>query len=191
LLNALPETVESASFVKDYYDREKSEKKYESGWREAVKRWLTYHSSYFSDELARVAEQAGDTGEYVTHQNELLALARVDWEKARPILERLLNDRSQPISQTLARWAFYERAVREKDSVDAEKYRKELQRRSRTNPTSRAIVIWRWTRWSRRAILKDATNGISRCLKTKRCTICAWRNFLHGFDDAFESFAVG
>ena len=127
LLNALPETAESASFVKDYYDRERSEKKYESGWREAVKRWLTYHSSYFSDELARVAEQVGDTGEYVTHQDELLALARVDWDKARPILERILNDRNQPISQTLARWAFYEHAVREKDSIDAEKYRKELQ----------------------------------------------------------------
>ncbi len=127
LLGTLPETSESANFVKDLYDREMSEKKYERSWRETVKRWLTYHSNYFSDELARVAEQVGDTGEYVTHQDELLALARVDWNKARPILERLLNDRSQPISQTLARWAFYEHAVREKDSIDAEKYRKELQ----------------------------------------------------------------
>jgi hypothetical protein len=127
LLNALPNTSESVNFVKDLYDRETFEKKYERSWREAVKRWLTYHSNYFSDELARVAEQASDTGEYVTHQDELLALARVDWDKARPILERLLNDRNQPISQTLARWAFYERAVRENDSNNAEKCRKELQ----------------------------------------------------------------
>jgi hypothetical protein len=112
-----------------------------------------------------VAEQVGDTGEYVTHQDELLALARVDWDKARPILERLLNDRNQPISQTLARWAFYERAVREKDSIDAEKYRKELQQTVENKSEKRAIVIWRWTRWSRRAILKDATNGIFRCFE--------------------------
>ena len=86
LMNAFPETSETTAFVKNFYDREMSEKKFETGWREAVKRWLTYHSEYFSDDLLRVARQASDSGEYVTNQDELLALARVDWDKARPIL---------------------------------------------------------------------------------------------------------
>jgi hypothetical protein len=69
---------------------------------------VTYNSSYFSDDLLKAAQTVRDAEEYVTNQNELLALARVDWEKALPILERLYNDRNQPVSQTLARWAFYE-----------------------------------------------------------------------------------
>lgn len=128
LLNNFTGKKDAADFVKRLYDREMSEKKFERDWRESVKRWLTYNSEYFSNELLRQAEQAGDAGEYISNQEELLALARVDWEKARPILERLMNDPSQPISQTLARWAFYERAVREKDSIEAEKYRRELQK---------------------------------------------------------------
>ncbi len=127
LINNLPATEESARFVKGFYDREMSEKKYESDWRVAVKQWLTYHSSYFSDELLRPAEQAADTGDYVSNQEQLLALAQVDWDKARPILDRLLNDSSQPIAQTLARWAFYNHALKEKNSSDIEKYRRELQ----------------------------------------------------------------
>lgn len=127
LINNLPETDEATSFVKSLYDREQTEKKYDQEWTLAVERWLTYHSKYFSDELAQMAAQAGDANEYVTNQDELLALARVDWDKARPILDRLINDSSQPVAQTLARWAFYRRAVRENDSSDIEKYRRELQ----------------------------------------------------------------
>ena len=127
VINAFAGKSAATESVKRLYDQELSVKKYEREWRDSVKRWLTYHSKYFSDELARTAEKAGDTGEYVSNQDELLALARVDWDKARPILDRLINDRDQPVSQTLARWAFYEHAVREKDSSDIEKYRRELQ----------------------------------------------------------------
>ena len=127
LLGAFTGKSEAVSMVKRLYDQELSNKKFEREWRETIKRWLTYNSNYFSDDLARVAQKAGDTNEYVTNQDEVLALARVDWEKARPILERMLNDRSQPVSQTLARWAFYEHAIREKDSIDADKYRRQLQ----------------------------------------------------------------
>jgi hypothetical protein len=108
MLNAFSGKKDAADFVKRLYDREVSEKKFDREWRDSVKHWLTYNSNYFSDELVRLAQQAGDSGEYVSNQDELLALARVDWEKARPILEKLLNDRNQPVSQTLARWAFYD-----------------------------------------------------------------------------------
>jgi hypothetical protein len=105
-----------------------SEKKLDREWRESVKRWLTYNSSYFSDELLREAQQVSDTNEYVTNQDELLALARVDFDKARPLLQKLLNDPAQPVSQTLARWAFYENAMREKNTIEAERWREELKK---------------------------------------------------------------
>ena len=63
----------------------------------------------------------------MTNQDEVLALARVDWDKAKPLLERMLGNSNQPISQTLARWAFYKHAMPTNDSFDTEKYRKELQ----------------------------------------------------------------
>jgi hypothetical protein len=126
-INVLPKNSESAEFVKRLYDQELANRKYERDWRDTVKKWLTYNSPYFSDELLRTAQQVADSENYVTNQADLLALARVDWEKARPILERLLNDRNQPVSQTLARWAFYQRALREGNSSDIEKYRRELQ----------------------------------------------------------------
>lgn len=126
-LNVLSQKPDAADFVKRLYDRKLNDRKFEESWRETVKDWLTYNSKYYSDELLDLARAATDTAEYVTNQNEVLALARVDWDKARPILERMLGDSSQPVSQTLARWAFYEHALREGDTGDIDKYRKELQ----------------------------------------------------------------
>lgn len=126
-INLLPETAESAEFVKRLYDQELANRSIGRDWRDSIKKWLTYHSTYFTGELVKASQQVGDADDYVTNQNELLALARIDWEKARPILERLLNDANQPVSQTLARWAFYEHALREENSSDIEKYRKQLQ----------------------------------------------------------------
>lgn len=125
-LNILPENRETAEFVKRLYDGESSGVKYERYQKEQIKRWLTFHTNYFSDELARTAQKAADVDEYVSYHNELLALTRVDFEKARPILERLYGDRTQRVAPVLARWAFYRRALAEDSSGDIEKYRDEL-----------------------------------------------------------------
>jgi HEAT repeat protein len=125
-LNILPDNTDTADFVKRIYDSQISREDADEDWGESVRRWLTFHSKYFSDELLAVAQKVSDTDEYVTNQDELLALTRVDWDKARPILERLYNDNKQPVSQTLARWAFYRHALDEDSSSDIEKYRSEL-----------------------------------------------------------------
>jgi hypothetical protein len=127
LIGTLPNGKESAEFVKRLYDEEVSRREFEPSWRDEVKRWLTYHSNYFSDELYQTASQTAETEEYVTNQDEVLALARVDWDKARPLLERMLGNSQTPVSQTLARWAFYQHALAVNDSFDIDKYRKELQ----------------------------------------------------------------
>lgn len=126
-LNILPRTEKTVEFVKKLYDARKNEDDEESGegWRNSVKNWLKFNSNYFSGELAEVANQIADEGGYVSNQEELLALARVDWDKARPIVERLYNDKTNPVSQVLARWAFYTHALAE-NSLDVDKYRDEL-----------------------------------------------------------------
>ncbi len=127
MFRVLPEGKETADFIKRLYDDEVSKRGFDASWRAEVKKWLTYHSSYFADELAALANQAADTKEYVTNQDEVLALARVDWDRAKPLLERMLNSSNQPVSQTLARWAFYQHALATGDSLNISTYRRELQ----------------------------------------------------------------
>lgn len=131
-LNVLPESPEVAETVKRIYDQMSGKEDEENPnyyRRNQIKEWLKYHSRYFSDELAAVAQTVGDTPVgYVSNQSELLALARVDWNKAKPILDRLYNDSTQPVSQTLARWAFYRRALDTDSLSDIERYRDELKR---------------------------------------------------------------
>ncbi|MEP6902810.1 MAG: hypothetical protein ABJA66_13745, partial [Actinomycetota bacterium] len=127
MLGVLPDGKETAEFVKRLYDDEVSKRDFDASWRSEVKKWLTYHSSFFSDELAQLAQQTAETPEYVTNQDEVLALARVDWERARPLLEKMLGNSQQPVSQTLARWAFYQHALAVSDSIEVDRYRKELQ----------------------------------------------------------------
>ena len=133
-INSLPRTERVIEFIKKLYDEKSAsktedsdeEEDYFSGmWLERVKEWLTNNSKYFSDDLLEVAQQVEETEEYVTNQDELLALARVDWDKARPIVERLYNDKTKKVSQVLGIWAMYVHAL-ETDSIDIGKYRDEL-----------------------------------------------------------------
>jgi len=127
LINTLPSKPEVTEAVKKIYDRQLTDPDAEAYQTDEIKKWLTYNTNYFSDELARAARKTSETEEYVTNQEDLLALARVDWDKARPFVEQMLNNSSQPVSQTLARWAFYQHALAENNLSDVEKYRKELQ----------------------------------------------------------------
>ncbi len=131
-LNVLPESPEVAAVVKRIYDQMSANEDEENPnyyRRNPIRNWLKYHSSYFSDELFSTAQTVSDTSVgYVSNQRELLALARVDWNKAKPILDRLYNDSTQPVSQTLARWAFYRRALDTDSLSDIERYRDELKR---------------------------------------------------------------
>jgi hypothetical protein len=125
-LNVLPDGERWANFVKDIYDREGTNGKFERGTRSQIKKWLTFHSSFFSSDLSRIAERAGETNEYVSNQEELLALARVDFDRAEPILRRLYGDSSQRVSQVLARWGYYRHAMETGSTGDAERFRDEL-----------------------------------------------------------------
>ncbi len=136
LLNVLPETPAVIDKIKGYYDRSLADpddaggdvegEDYSPG--DAAKAWLTNHSKYFADDLSKAAMQVHDENEYLTNQEELLTLAHVDWERARPIVERLYGNSSQPVSQTLARWVYYKHAVENKDAGDADRYRDELKK---------------------------------------------------------------
>ncbi len=125
-LNVLTKTPSSADFVKGMYERSLSNDSPENYQSEQLKRWLTYNTNYFVDDLSQNAGQVKDANDYITNQDDLLALAKVDWERALPMLNRMLNDPNQPISQTLANWAFYLHELKEGNSIEADRYREAL-----------------------------------------------------------------
>jgi hypothetical protein len=86
-----------------------------------------------------MAQQVGDANEYVTNQEALLALAKVDWEKARPIIDRLYGDKNQPVSQVLASWALYQHALETDSANDIERYRDELKATVENKSATNAI----------------------------------------------------
>ncbi|HEY0461310.1 MAG TPA: HEAT repeat domain-containing protein [Pyrinomonadaceae bacterium] len=125
-LNVLPTKPEVAEVVKRLYDK-LSEKENPDYSDLQIRNWLVYHSIFFVEELVNKAEKVKDKNEYVANQADLLALARVEWNRAVPILERLTGDKTQPVSGVLARWAHYAHALEEGDEMDVSKYRRQLQ----------------------------------------------------------------
>ncbi|MEQ1920993.1 MAG: hypothetical protein ABL952_00660, partial [Pyrinomonadaceae bacterium] len=124
-LNILKD-LKSADFVKEIYDREGSGGAINKEERRMIKEWLTYNSPHFSSDLARKTSNVGDNGETVTGQTELLALARVDFDRAKPIIDRLLGDSSLKPSKVLATWAQYRHALDTNSTSDIETYRDAL-----------------------------------------------------------------
>lgn len=126
ILGSLKDSERAAEFVKRIYDSEGSAGVFDKETRRTIKQWLVYHSNYFADELGRLAQRAGDSDTYVTGQEELLQLTRFDFDRARPVIDRLYNTERTRASRSLARWALYRHALESGSTGDADRYRDEL-----------------------------------------------------------------
>ena len=125
-LNILAGDAKAPDFVKGIYDREGTSGLFEKGERKTIKDWLVYNSPLYSSDLERLAQHVSDSDEYVTNQDELLALTRTDFDKARPIIDRLYGDASLKTARVLARWALYRHALETGSTGDIDRYRDEL-----------------------------------------------------------------
>jgi hypothetical protein len=121
-----------------------------------VKEWLLLKSNHFLTELAARARKVKDSskGGALNREEELIALAKLDWSNAEPLLRSLLAS-AQPRSSTLALSLFYRHAVEEKDIGAEEQYRRNLQQiaADRTQPgyaRDAAIEALSLTEWSGR-----------------------------------------
>jgi hypothetical protein len=126
LLNVLPDDTRTADLVSGIYNDPSTPEEA----RERLKDWLLYNSSVFSDQLTAKAQNVRDANDYVNalNENSLLALTRHDWDAARPIVESLYNDSTQPVSKALATWGLYRHAMESGDAGDTDRYRTELMR---------------------------------------------------------------
>lgn len=95
-----------------------------------VREWLKFNSRYYVDELISSANEIKDENNYVQNPNQyvLRALAKVDWNAAQPIIQRLENDPSNPHARILAKWVIYQHAQETGDSSTESTYRSELQK---------------------------------------------------------------
>jgi hypothetical protein len=125
-VNLMRDSRDGVDFVKRIYDNWPSDDEEEHNGRATLKNWLRMNSSYFSSQLEKTANSIGDRNEYINNQEELLALAKHDWDAARPSVDRLYGDTGQPVSRVLATWALYRHALTEDSIGDIDRYREEL-----------------------------------------------------------------
>ncbi|MGC2237815.1 MAG: HEAT repeat domain-containing protein [Pyrinomonadaceae bacterium] len=146
-LTLMPTKPDIAEKVKNIYDRLAQDDE-NSYIRTTVQQWLKFNSKYYVDELIREAQKIEDRNNYVQNEDQaiLRALAKVDWDSARPIIDRLELDSNQPYAQILAKWVIYQHAIDTEDSSLTERYRGELQK----------IVEDKKAAWAQRDLAMDS-----------------------------------
>ena len=127
-IDLLPYDDSTATKVKNAFDKIQADPHFNKDWREKIRKWLVFNSTYFLEELLGMARKAKDNQRdgHVDKEEALSALARVSWTNAEPILRGLMAS-GQPRSTALALSLFYEHAIEEKDSSSEERYRRDLQ----------------------------------------------------------------
>ncbi len=117
LMDWLPENADTHARL---YKLLNEEPEGEDGWKPRLKTWLRLNTAYFRDELIKAASATDD--DVYDANEDLRALARLDWNAARPILETLASAGKAFVTPvTLA--LLYEHAAREGDSARADGYR--------------------------------------------------------------------
>ena len=129
LSKIFPDDKRTSDTIKGIYDR-LAENGGGKESREGLRQWLKFNSGYFAEDLERVSSLTRDSRGYVDLENEnsVLSLTKHDWERAKPIVERMYNDASNPVTKVLATWALYKHALLAGDSGDIDRYRSELMR---------------------------------------------------------------
>jgi hypothetical protein len=147
-LGIFPAKPEIADTIKDIYDKETSKSEQENYEFTRVKEWLKFNSRYYLSDLTKSAGEIRDENNYVQNANQhvLRALARVDWDAALPIVQRLENDQTNPYSIILAKWVSYQHARDTGDFATENAYRHDLQK----------IVENTGATWAQRDLAMDA-----------------------------------
>ncbi|HEX5890652.1 MAG TPA: HEAT repeat domain-containing protein, partial [Pyrinomonadaceae bacterium] len=126
-VSVFPAEESTAKRIKDLYDKASSDESLKDISLETVKNWLLFNSKYFVDELfarASKVKENDKTGSVDNHE-PLVALARLDWQTAEPLVKGLASG-SQPRSSALALTLLYRQAIIDKDLDGEEKYRSRL-----------------------------------------------------------------
>jgi HEAT repeat protein len=117
LMNWLPENEDTHDRL---YKLLNEDPEADEPWKPDLQHWLRSNSSYFRDELIKAALAADDDVHNV--REDLFVLANLDWNAAKPILERLASA-GKAVVTPIALTLLYEDSIHEGDSARAESYR--------------------------------------------------------------------
>ena len=123
LLNHLPDKPDTHDRLYKLLTENPDEK--EEEWRSSVEGWLQLHSRYFRDELLASVSSAGNDEMALMQWEMLAALARLDWDAARPLIERYAAS-SMPLVATMSTWLQYKHACDSGDTAQIENLRARL-----------------------------------------------------------------
>ncbi|MCI0662688.1 MAG: hypothetical protein L0220_16605, partial [Acidobacteria bacterium] len=121
LSNFIPQTTDTHDRLYKLLEEGQENELY---WVDYLRKWLRQNSRYFRDELIEAARNADE--DRTDAEENLQALARIDWETAKPILETFASSgiiRLKSIALSL----LYQNTHQNNDSVQAENYRVPLQ----------------------------------------------------------------
>jgi hypothetical protein len=155
LLGAFPRNEATTTRVKELYDRALVDQQMERETLEKIRFWLVYNSNYFTTELLTAASKVRDNERgYIDQPEALVALARIDWSAAEPLVQSLVNG-NQPRSATLALTLLYNHAIADKDLTEEQKLRDRLQivaadRNAAGHSRNMAITTLAMSEWSGR-----------------------------------------
>ena len=156
LISLFSKDESTAKKIKELFDKAVSDQRLDNSSREKVKKWLIFNSKYYLSELLALASKVKDNekGGWVHNEEALVALARVNWQAAEPLINALA-DGSQPRSSAVALALLYQQAISEKDLDAEEKYRNRLKtiasdRNARAHARDTSIKALSVTEWSGR-----------------------------------------
>jgi hypothetical protein len=125
LVSSLPQTPETAARVLKLYTAAPNNDDFDDSWHEKVRDWLRYNSTHYLNELIDLAGKATDARGEVANARALTALARVDRDRALPLVQAALNG-NQPRLATLAATIEYRWALADRDAAAEALYRARL-----------------------------------------------------------------
>ncbi|MBL8191138.1 MAG: HEAT repeat domain-containing protein, partial [Acidobacteria bacterium] len=150
LAHYLPETP-------DTYDRlykvlrEEADDRDRSNWQNVLRRKLMFNSSYFREDLINEAQRFSQNN--YPDYSALQALANLDWDAAKPVVEGLLKA-PLPSQSVPAQAMMYEQAAKANDASLSESLRAQLKlvvaNRSLGSERQAALVALMGTEWSGR-----------------------------------------
>ena len=126
LLDGLPPDRRTEDLARNIYLQEGNNGRLDSSERSSMRAWLTQNSDMFIDRLEKAASSAGDDGDYFAGQASVVALARKNFSRAGPIIDKLLEKGDRSPSYAVAKWALYKHSLDEGSVSTADTYRSDL-----------------------------------------------------------------
>ncbi|HQU85550.1 MAG TPA: hypothetical protein PKY59_20620 [Pyrinomonadaceae bacterium] len=127
-LNVIPSNEANIKRIKDIFEISQNAEGIDEYWQKAVKNWLKFNSDLYIDELLSAALKAKDKDGYIEKQEEIIALARIDFEKAQTIIDKFEDDKNNPRTSALIKTILYQKYAAEKETSKLEQYRDELKK---------------------------------------------------------------